>query len=253
MTSIRFPNVRLLGRVGLPCALLALGAALLAVPATSSAVTVQTARFTVDYTLENPFTGVSVLSDSVRWADVATGIISSVGSPLPGTYAANFSFSPRHGFSISGYTIAYSLQFAAGTWTVTGNEDADLGPIGTVISGNGRFERAYDLSPYGATESFAVPGEYPGMSQYFESRTIVDTIVGSTFPTWVSGTAITEGYWEFCVGPGCEALVVLPADLALASITITPTLVAVPEPSMYIYLMAGLLFIVVARVRPVNV
>jgi hypothetical protein len=115
----------------------------------------------------------------------------------------------------------------------------DLGPVGTVYTGNGRLQTSI-----GTIITFS------GSPQN-ETKTAAQHLDGAGFPANFIIQATATGIGELCWratpdGAFCANWVLAPASTRLDFVDITPLVVAVPEPETYALMLAGL-FGVVAR------
>ena len=223
-------------------ALCALGGALLA-PLVAFADTLNTARYSVDYALTDTGTssfGIGVDGESIRWDANLHSFWIVPGFAMMAEFDAAFDFTAKHGHRITGYDITYEVSFSTVSDISTGLGDDWLGPEGTLITSYG--------STFHTTTGHDVVYDGP-VSVHPGSFT--HHVVGDAFPDEFYGYVRVRGVSEFCreyprdaqgnIIGGCRALSLLPTDLYLGSITITPNVVPVPEPGTYALMLAGVL------------
>ena len=142
-----------------------------------------------------------------------------------------FNFLPSSGYRITGYDLAYSVDYSTGTYLVTGNEP---------------FPDEFGVPPgtlFGLTGSF---GAVPDIGHFFDSSeqlVLSGHIGGAVLPPVYAGLTV-DGTFNFCL-PGdtgdlgvCRGY--LYDSMTLNSLTITPNVAAIPEPSSYALMLLGL-------------
>jgi hypothetical protein len=184
--------------------------------------------------------------DAFVWKDGAIAFTNpsvGVGSWSDGT---DFTWAAHAGFRISGFTVVYDLSFDGTSYLIKGGErDVDFGGL---QPGDTWLSTAEFSTTSGAPTRFAGAGS-------FEQR-VTHRTSGDQFNAAFS--LVAHGLAEFCPPTNDPSLcgfvlgISLPTRLELESISIRPTVVAIPEPSTVALLSMGLAWLVKrgARRRP---
>jgi hypothetical protein len=180
-----------------------------------------------------------VAGDTFVWHDGAIAFTNPVSNVSSWSGATDFTWAAHTGFKISDFTVVYDLPFSGGSYVVQGNETGvDFGPL---QPGDTWFSSADFETSSGEGAHFVGTGEHGVLTHH---------VIGDQFNA--SFLLVAHGLAEFCIpSPDpfvCSAIISVPTTLGPLTISITPTIVAVPEPQTNALLAIGLAALV-ASVR----
>ena len=162
-----------------------------------------------------------------------------------GTWAdsTNLTWAAHTGFKITGFTAVYDLLFDGTLYLIKGGErDVDFGGL---QPGDTWLSTAEFYTTSGAPTHFTGAGSFEQLTTHQTS--------GDQFNAAFS--LVAHGLAEFCPPTNDPLLcgivlgISFPTRLELKSISITPTVVAIPEPSTVALLSIGLAWLVKLRAR----
>jgi hypothetical protein len=186
-----------------------------------------------------------IVGNKVVWTNGGPGVVLTT-TPTQGSAnlgfgasAPVFTFAALSGYQLDGFDITYSILFDSDSYLVTGNESG--ANFGGVLPGE-LFEGSMDF-----TTSFGNALSLVAIGPTHVGARSTGHITGSTLPASATDFAMSVlGLSQFCpTAGGCPPLGYsqLITSLTLQSITIKPlvsTVSAIPEPSTYALLLAGL-------------
>ena len=201
-------------------------------------------RWSVDYYTHfdgldaNGFVGETAVSrqgESVLWASDARTYSTYWSDSSQLRPRGAFAFVPEEGYAISGFDIVYDISFATTPTVADGNQYSLQGERlapGTVIAGTGSF-----ATSTGGAATF----------DYLHTVAVVtDHLIGSAPFSFQSSLNASHASYLDCTflvpGISCSTfgLRQVYGSLTLNSVTITPTVFAVPEPETYALMLGGL-------------
>lgn len=172
-----------------------------------------------------------VAGDTFVWHDGAIAFTNAVSGFSSWSGATDFTWAAHTGFKITDFTVVYDLPFSGGSYLIEGDEEGvDFGPL---QPGDTWFSSADFFTSSGEGAHFEGTGEH---------RQLTHQVIGDQFNA--SFSLVAYGLAEFCLPSNdpfvCRAIISVPTTLGPVTISITPTVVAIPEPQTYALLAIGL-------------
>jgi hypothetical protein len=170
---------------------------------------------------DDPFGGAFLTYNTPALSSTATGLWSN-----------DFDFKADAGYKITGYQVTYDLTLAGGRYLIVGGEG--FGDFGGLKAGDLWVSTGSFSTSTGVMVKFNEPG----------AAIVTEMIQGEDL--FIGMTSKVRGLQEFCP-PNVDYLVCsnggsnpgIRTGLALWSISVVPQIVAVPEPSTYALMFAG--------------
>ena len=172
-----------------------------------------------------------LVGDTFVWKEGPLVFTFSQTSVASFSDTTDFTWAAHQGFMISDFTVVYDLPFSGGSYLIEGDEEGvDFGPL---QPGDTWFSSADFFTSSGEGAHFEGTGEH---------RQLTHQVIGDQFNA--SFSLVAYGLAEFCLPSNdpfvCRAIISVPTTLGPVTISITPTVVAIPEPQTYALLAIGL-------------